>query len=599
MKKVLIIFLSIVVVLGFSIQYDISGNAFDFIDANSFIWFVELAFIYMVLQMASNMKEKRLWITSGSIAFVLASFAIMGFFASNYSNGEIAHYTVKFVLFLFAKWITWFICFATIISIGYDRLKNKLKNENEKERKEYKFFTNNKKSILIVALIILLAYIPYYLNYFPGNGMPDSVTEVLQAIGVQELTNHHPAMHILLIRFCFTIGNLLFNNYVAGYVIYMILQILFACFTFSYAIYYMAKKRVRLPYRIISLLFFMFCPVLTLYNTTLLKDVPFALCVLLYTIFYIEMIINLEEFARKKSKWILLFFILLGTLFFRNNGIYVIILSFPFLLWFARKHYKPILTIFIIAIAIYKIVTGPVYNHFGIKQGSTREALSIPLQQFARISKYKEEYLTQEEKEKIYQYLPVENLGELYHPLSSDPVKNNFSEKGFEQDKFGLIKLYIKLALKYPGQTIYSFINNSYGYYYPDTIGWGITYGINQQEFKNSKSENFGLDRKPIIEIKAIDKIHNFINEKDIPLFSMIASPGFYFWLMCIAIGYCIYDRKYKLLLGFLPILVVWLTCLASPVFCENRYIYSLYVAFPTLMSFTLIDINKEEKKDK
>ena len=425
--------------------------------------------------------------------------------------------------------------------------------------------------------------------------MPDSVTEVMQAIGVQELTNHHPAMHILLIRLCFTIGNFLFNNYVAGYVIYMILQILFACFTFSYAIYYMAKKKVRLPYRIITLLFFMFCPILTLYNTTLLKDVPFALCILLYTIFYVEMTNNTEEFAKKKSRWVLLALIILGVLFFRNNGIYVIILSLPFLLWLARKHYKPILVVFILTIGIYKIITGPVYDYCGIKQGSTREALSIPLQQFARISKYKQDSLTQEEKEKIYQYLPVENIGELYHPLSSDPVKGNFSEEGFEQDKLGLVKLYLKLALKYPGQTIYSFVNNSYGYYYPDTIGWGITYGINQQEFQNSRSENFGLDRNPIIEIKAIDQIHDFINQRDIPLISMIASAGFYFWLMCIAIGYCIYQRKYKLLLGYLPMLVIWLTCLASPVFCENRYIYSLFVSLPTLLSFAIMNIEKKE----
>ena len=425
--------------------------------------------------------------------------------------------------------------------------------------------------------------------------MPDSVTEVMQAIGVQELTNHHPAMHILLIRLCFTIGNFLFNNYVAGYVIYMILQILFACFTFSYAIYYMAKKKVRLPYRIITLLFFMFCPILTLYNTTLLKDVPFALCILLYTIFYVEMTNNTEEFAKKKSRWVLLALIILGVLFFRNNGIYVIILSLPFLLWFARKHYKPILVVFILTIGIYKIITGPVYDYCGIKQGSTREALSIPLQQFARISKYKQDSLTQEEKEKIYQYLPVENIGELYHPLSSDPVKGNFSEEGFEKDKLGLVKLYLKLALKYPGQTIYSFVNNSYGYYYPDTIGWGITYGINQQEFQNSRSENFGLDRNPIIEIKAIDQIHDFINKKDIQRISMIASAGFYFWLMCIAIGYCIYQRKYKLLLGYLPMLVIWLTCLASPVFCENRYIYSLFVSLPTLLSFAIMNIEKKE----
>ena len=75
----------------------------------------------------------------------------------------------------------------------------------------------------------------------------------------------------------------------------------------------------------------------------------------------------------------------------------------------------------------------------------------------------------------------------------------------------------------------------------------------------------------------------------------MIASAGFYFWIMCIAIGYCIYQRKYKLLLGYLPMLVIWLTCLASPVFCENRYIYSLFVSLPTLLSFAIMNIEKKE----
>lgn len=597
MKRIITLIIAVITTLCMGVQYNIASNGISFMEANSFVWFIVLAFIYIVFQEATKNKEKRLWGCSILISFLLSTFAIIGYFASRYSNGEIAHYTLKFVLFLMAKWGVWWITILPITVIGYEKVKNILETKNEKEEKEWKFFTKNKKSILVVSIVILLAYLPYFLNYFPGNGMPDSVTEVLQAIGVQELTNHHPAMHILLIRLCMTIGNLFCHNYIAGYVLYMVLQLLFTSITFSYTIYYMAKKKVGLKYRIITLLFFIFCPILTLYNTTLLKDVPFALCMLWYTIFCTEMLTNAEEFFKAKGKLVALAFILLGTMFFRNNGIYAVLLSFPFLVWILRKYYKPILIVFLISIAIYKIVTGPVYEAVGIKQGSIREALSIPLQQFARISKYKEDSLTQEEKNKIYQYLPVENIGELYHPLSSDPVKGNFSQEGFEKDRIGLIKLYLHLAIKYPGQTIYSFINNSYGYYYPDTIGWGITYGINQQEFQNSRSKNFGLDRKPIIKISIIDKIHDFINQKNIPLFSMLASSGFYFWMMCLSFVYCVYTKKYKILIAYIPMIVIWLTCLASPVFCENRYIYSLYVSLPFLLSLPITQ--KEKNKEK
>ena len=155
--------------------------------------------------------------------------------------------------------------------------------------------------------------------------------------------------------------------------------------------------------------------------------------------------------------------------------------------------------------------------------------------------------------------------------------------------------MYFKLALKFPGQTVYSFINNSYGYYYPDTVGWGVTYGINELEFKYSNNgENYGLERKPIVNIPIIDKVNDFINVRNIPLISMIASPGFYFWLMCLVMAFCIYTKKYKELIIYVPILSLWLTCLASPVFCENRYIYSLFMTLPILM---IVPFIKSENK--
>ena len=58
--------------------------------------------------------------------------------------------------------------------------------------------------------------------------------------------------------------------------------------------------------------------------------------------------------------------------------------------------------IFLSGIVICFFVTGPIYNMCNIGKGSSKEAFSIILQQFARITKYKENGLTDEEKQNFY-----------------------------------------------------------------------------------------------------------------------------------------------------------------------------------------------------
>lgn len=63
-------------------------------------------------------------------------------------------------------------------------------------------------------------------------------------------------------------------------------------------------------------------------------------------------------------------------------------------------------------------------------------------------------------------------------------------------------------------------------------------------------------------------------------------------------LGYNVYKKEYKKCLIYLPILFLWLTCLASPVFCEFRYIYSLFTCIPILIGINFIsktDVDKEE----
>ena len=183
---------------------------------------------------------------------------------------------------------------------------------------------------------------------------------------------------------------------------------------------------------------------------------------------------------------------------------------------FARKYYKKILVISCIVLATYAIWKGPVFSIFNIGEGSPREALSIPLQQFARITKYHGDTLTDDERWRIYKYLPTNDLAEVYTPRISDLVKNNFSNEAFAEDKIGLVKLYVKLALKYPRATIEAFLCNNYGYWYPEAIHWVVAREI----FETTREEEMALDLKatPIKNIESLEKWDSLLDRRDLPI---------------------------------------------------------------------------------
>ena len=583
-KQLWIFIISIVTTIFMSIN--VVNNNFIF-NGNDYKWILILAILCVLFNKVIEKYNRRLLICSAIYGFVISCCAIIGHAASTegFPNGK------KEVLLLAFKFETIFVCVTSIISIIIRNIPKVI--EKIKSTKEYSFFTDNKKSIFIVAGIIFIAYIPYILSYYPGNVLIDSVIQILQGTGAIELTNHHPVLHTAIIGICMNIGNALFNSYQTGAFIYTIIQTLATALIFSFSIYYMAKKKVPVLIRILTMLFYMLCPTICFYTITMYKDIPFALTMLLLTIGITELCTNTERFFKSKKRIAFLTIIILISMFFRNNGVYAMILTFPFVLIAFRKYYKQILIIFLIQIILYKVITGPIYDLTGIKQGSTKEALSIPLQQFARLMSYKQEELSEEQKTKIRQYLPIENFEKLYNPVFSDPIKAQFSEEGFEKDKIGLVKLYLELAIDFPIETVKSFILGSYGYYYPNTVGWGVYTGVNTEQFK--EYDKYRFESKPIVKIETLDKINEFINTRDFPIVSMFVSVGFIFWMILACMIYIIYQKQYKKLIIFLPVLFVWLTALASPVFCEARYVYSMFTCLPLFIAISIT--SKQENK--
>ena len=102
------------------------------------------------------------------------------------------------------------------------------------------------------------------------------------------------------------------------------------------------------------------------------------------------------------------------------------------------------------------------------------------------------------------------------------------------------------------------------------------------------------FNQKSLINFKSLNNFDKVIDKRDIPIVSMIFSIGFAFWLVLISMAFSIYKKNYSKLLMYVPILVLWLTCLASPVSGEYRYVYAMFVCLPLLWGINL----REEIED-
>ncbi len=575
-KPIVIIILSIFVTFAMNMNMDKNTAIRYSFTGNSVFWIIFFALTYWLLQKISKITSKRLKVCSILLAILLATFEVVGNTIDNYLDLSGIIESQITLIKSAIKWLGYSILFYGVIANIFKKLE-----EKEFLKGTTKWFTDNKRTFFWVWGLIFIAWIPYFLNYYPGVVTVDSMSQICQSLGIHGISNHHPILHTFFISIFMNIGKA-FGNYNLGVAIYSIVQMIVASSIFSFTIYYMAKRKIDIKFRILTLLFYAFYPVNGLYSITMWKDIPFAVAMLIFTIMMTEIAINKEHFMKSKLKNALFIISMILVILFRNNGLYVAILTIPCLFIFARKYYKKLIVITCMVLATYAIWKGPVFSIFNIGEGSPREALSIPLQQFARITKYHGDTLTDDERWRIYKYLPTNDLSKVYTPRISDLVKNNFSNEAFAEDKIGLVKLYFKLALKYPRATIESFLCNNSGYWYPETVNWVVAREI----FETKQEEEMALDLKatPIADLESLEKWDSLLDRRDLPINSMLYSIGFVFWLVLISLVYTIYKKQYNLLIIYIPIAILWLTTIASPVYGEFRYIYSMFTCLPILL---------------
>lgn len=591
-KNIIAVVLTIFVAIGINVTFNKELNALK-LDSSAYNIFYIIAIIgvFLLIYYSFKIRDKRLWICSIILGLIFAICLTIGDVCNVY-KGTLLPSSKKFVLYVLIKIITYFILFNSIIAIALKKLPKIVEKWN-KENKEYKYFTANKKSFWIIFVVFLISYIPFFLYYYPGSFQYDAINALDQIVGNIPYKDHQPIIYTVFLGLFWNLGKVVFNNGNIGIALCTIVQMISTALVLSYLIYYMAKKNVPTKYRIITFVFLLINPIIPMYTVRIEKSIYFALLLTLVTIQIIEMITNKDEYFKKKIHYVTLPIEILIMSLLRNNGIYITILLCIILLILHRKYWKNILLLLLTPIIIFYIVKGPVWNALNIIPEDAREALSIPVQQFARIITYEKDSLSDEEYSEIHKYLNMEDeeITEKYVPTLSDNIKANINEEAFENDKIGLIKLYFKLALKYPGQTISSFLINNYGYYAPNSVMVSGVYMFNEESkiaLNTFKSEINDLVNEKKWDNKFIESLNKHMVNRDIPIISIfVDNVGLYFWIILFGITYLIYRKNYKLTSVYIPLVLLWLTTIIGPL-VELRYVYTFIILVIPLMGITL-----------
>lgn len=456
----------------------------------------------------------------------------------------------------------------------------------------------DERPFLSSILTIITFWLIYIIAFYPVILSPDPSFQIKQFFNVDtkyaegvvkldenvNITNHHPVVHTLLLGGCISLGRLIGSDNF-GLFIYSMIQIGILASTLSYTIKYLKKVNISLKVRVILLMIYSIVPMFPLYAMSAVKDTIYTSFMILYVIFLYDFITFNKNKKISNVKAISIVLLLLLISLFRNNGVYVVALSFPFIIGYSKKNRIKTLAVFAIFLSLTTCYSKVILPYFKITNGSIREMLSIPFQQTARYVKYNGDEVSEEDKRAIDKILTYDTIAERYKPELSDPVKNKYNKYATNEDLKEYFKAWYRGLKKHPETYIEATINNTYGYFYPNSIKWYTYHKFDERITKDNLVDYSYNDLQGIRDIiVSYQGIFPYI-----PFIGLISNIGFNTWILLIMGVYLITFKKKEYLIVLMPLYASVLICIASPANTYFRYampyIFSNCALIPLLLN--------------
>jgi len=413
--------------------------------------------------------------------------------------------------------------------------------------------------------IFAILYYPGIINYDNANqikemlGIHTRYLDAINPISNSTLTNFNPIIHTILLGGLFKVGYLL-GNVNIGMFMYTLFQMIIVISIYSYAVSYSVKQKANLVFSFGILLILGFVPLFGYYSITAVKDT-------LYTAFLVLFTIKLYDFVKKDNlnfrDYFSVFITSMLVILFRNNGIYIVLVTIPFLLY--KKNKLGVLTLGLLIFLSYMSFNNFLLPSLGISGTSIRETLSIPFEQTASVVKLYGDEISNEDKEIISKILDYDNMPIDYNEDLADPVKNKYNKDAETEDLINYFGVWFKGLVKYPITYVDATINNITSYFYPFESSWKVYHKLNPklpQAGFDYHYNNLSLGRKIM---------HDYELFVEYSPIGLILNIGVITWMSILVFLMLCKKRNYIFLI---PNIISILFCILSPANTYYRYIY-------------------------
>ena len=413
------------------------------------------------------------------------------------------------------------------------------------------------------------------LFHYPGVLSPDSVDQIGQILSGAYI-NHHPYWHTRLISVFFGLGLRLFGDCNAAVAVYSVAQMTMMALCFALAVMTLYQAGTKRSWLVGAAAAYILLPYHVMYSYTMWKDVLFGCAMLLLILALCRLLFGI---GRRAVNHVLFVMGVLGTALLRSNGFLTLLAVFVlWVLFFARRQ-KAMTALFFAALSAAWIMLNPVLDGLGVGQANFREALSIPIQQVARVITLGG-HVTQAQREQIDRVVEIEMVPQWYSPVISDPVKFKVDGEYIRQHKKEYLTLWIEIGLQNPGRYVEAWIEQTKGYWNGGYDYWIWNRGVTQNTY-GIHARHDGL---------FADKFSALSLPKALAVFFSI---GVHVWLLAgLFVVNCVLGRGKRAFLAVPVLVMVGTLLLATPVFSEFRYAYAVFTVLPFYAALSLTGKN-------
>lgn len=436
----------------------------------------------------------------------------------------------------------------------------------------------------LLWLLYFISFLPAFLGGYPGIFAADAPNQVGWTFSGW-LTAHHPLLHTGILCGIFSVTRSLGLSDNTAAAVYTVLQMLALSGIFAWISRFLKKERAPFWLQAGTLIFLILMPFHGLMAVYTTKDTIFSGIFVLCLMQVYRMCREPEEYFRGYGHLLRggLCFTLLFL--FRNNGFHTLLLCAPFLLAALRKYWKKILLLFAGLLLLYQVYNGPFLKLIGAEPGNAREAYSVIMQTLGRTYVAGGD-IRPEEMDVIRPVMDEETLAQ-YAPNISDPIKNYFDTKAFEENKGEFLKTWLTVGLR--NKKIYAdaFLYTTAAFWYPDTSEEYLEFVCFDIQEGDENYPHVTMEPVSQTFYRYYRAIGTEASFRNVPVVRELLSMGIYFWLLVLASLYVIYKKQYMKLLWMLPAWAYMGTSFLGPT-AILRYAYPLMLSAPVLVHMML-----------